>query len=320
MQARIGSENARKDPRKVNKPFIWRRLKRDKYLYLLLIPVVTYYLIFKYVPLAGEVMAFKDYRFAEGIFGSKWVGLKHFERLISAPDFIRVLRNTLVLNFYQIVFGFPLPILLALMLNEVRIGWYKRTLQSLVYVPHFISWVVLGGIVIALLSPSTGFVNYILTQLFEIEPIYFMASTFWWQVAFIVSGIWQGVGWGTILYLAAMSNIDTQLYEAAKIDGAGKLRQIWHVTLPGIRSLIAILLILRMGSVMEVGFEHIFVLQNGFVLSVADVISTFVYRIGILNLQYSYTTAIGLFQSVIAFILIVTVNKLIKKMGENGLW
>ncbi|MFE5324397.1 ABC transporter permease [Paenibacillus sp. NPDC056579] len=297
----------------------WKYIKRDKYLYLLLVPILAYYLIFKYAPMFGEIIAFKNYRFADGIWGSKWVGLRHFERLFTSPDFFNVLKNTLLLNVYSIVFAFPVPIVLAILLNEVRIEWYKRTIQNLLYIPHFISWVVLGGIVIALLSPSTGIVNTVI-KLLGLEPIYFMASNFWWPIMFILSGIWQSAGWGTILYLAAMAGIDPQLYEAAKIDGASKLRRIWHVTLPGIRSTIAILLILRVGQMMDVGFEHIFILQNKAVYEVSNVISTYVYNVGLVGSQYSYTTALGLFQSVIGLILVVSVNKIIKALGENGLW
>ncbi|CAG7656925.1 ABC transporter permease [Paenibacillus allorhizosphaerae] len=297
----------------------WKYIKRDKYLYLLLLPILAYYLIFKYAPMFGEIIAFKNYRFADGIWGSKWVGLRHFERLFTSPDFFTVLKNTLLLNVYSIVFAFPVPIVLAILLNEVRIEWYKRTIQNLLYIPHFISWVVLGGIVVALLSPSTGIVNTAI-KLLGPEPIYFMASNFWWPIVFILSGIWQSAGWGTILYLAAMAGIDPQLYEAAKIDGAGKLRRIWHVTLPGIRSTIAILLILRVGQMMDVGFEHVFILQNKAVHEVSNVISTYVYNVGLVGTQYSYTTALGLFQSVIGLILVVAVNKIVKALGENGLW
>jgi putative aldouronate transport system permease protein len=307
-----------------SKPIMFRftlqsRLKRDRHLYLMLLPVIGFYLLFKYAPMAGEVIAFKDYRFADGIFGSKWVGLKHFQSLFASIDFWRVLRNTLLLNVYSLVFGFPVPILLALLLNEVRKEWYKRTVQNLLYLPHFISWVVLGGIFIAMLSPSTGVVNLLLKQ-FGIEPIYFMASSSWWPVAYTLSGIWREAGWGTILYLAAMASIDPQLYEAAKMDGASKLRQIWHITLPGIRSTIAILLVLRMGQMMDVGLEQTLVLQNQSVLDVADVISTYVYRVGLQNMNYSYTTALGLFQSAIGLILVIGVNRLTRAFGERGLW
>ncbi|PYI53608.1 ABC transporter permease [Paenibacillus flagellatus] len=297
-----------------------RDLIRDKWLYLMLVPVVGFYAIFKYWPMAGEVIAFKDYRLIDGIWGSKWVGLKHFRLLFASTDFWIVLRNTLLLNVYNLLLGFPVPIALALLLNEVRKEWYKRTVQNLLYIPHFISWVVLGGIVIAMLSPSTGIVGYVLERVFGIEPIYFMASPFWWPIMYTLSAIWRDAGWGTILYLAAMATIDTQLYEAARIDGAGKLRQIWHVTLPGIRSTIAILLILRMGHMMDVGLEQTLILQNDAVLGVADVISTYVYRVGIQNANFSYTSALGLFQSVIGLILVVSVNRLIKSFGEKGLW
>lgn len=299
---------------------IFRRIKQDRTLYMMLLPVVSFYLLFKYVPMGGEIIAFKSYRFVDGILGSDWVGLKHFRMLFESSDFWRVLRNTLLLNAYSLVFGFPVPILLALLLNEVRAEGYKRLVQNLLYIPHFISWVVLGGILIALLSPSTGVLNLLLNHVFGMEPIYFMADSFWWPVAYTASSIWREAGWGTILYLAAMSSIDSQLYEAARIDGASKLRQTWHITLPGIRSTIAILLILRMGSVMDVGLEQTLALQNDAVLDVADVISTYVYRIGLQNMNYSYTTALGLFQSLIGLILVLSVNKIIKLFGERGLW
>lgn len=297
-----------------------KRLIRDKYLYSMLLPVIVFYIVFKYLPMGGEIIAFKDYRFTDGILGSKWAGLKHFELLFESADFWRVLRNTLLLNVYSLVFGFPVPIVLALLLNEVRREWYKRIVQNFLYVPHFISWVVLGGILVAMLSPSTGIINLILNKGFGIDPIYFMANSSWWPVMYTLSGIWREAGWGTILYLAAMAAIDPQLYEAAKIDGADKLRQIWHITLPGIRSTIAILLILRMGSMMDVGLEQTLVLQNSSVLDVADVISTYVYRVGLQNMNYSYTTAIGLFQSIVGLILIISVNRLIRVSGERGLW
>ncbi|GAA3406016.1 ABC transporter permease [Paenibacillus hodogayensis] len=298
----------------------WRRSwRRDKTLYLLLVPVAIYFLLFKYAPLFGEVMAFKNYRLSEGIWNSPWVGLEQFRKLFTSRDFWQILRNTLLLNVYNLVFAFPVPIALALMLNELRKEWYKRLLQNLLYIPHFMSWIVLGSIVIALLSPSTGIVNALL-KLLGFEPIYFMASPVWWPVAFVGSSIWREAGFGTILYLAAMSSIDPHLYEAAAMDGARKWRQIWHVTLPGIRSTMAILLVLQMGRMMDVGFEQIYALQNSAVTGVSEVISTYVYKRGIVGLQYSYTTALGLFQSVVSLILVVTVNRLIRAMGERGLW
>lgn len=305
---------------RVKKRNVWKRIMQDKSLYVMLLPVIAFYLLFKYSPMAGEIIAFKNYRFVDGIFGSDWVGLRHFRMLFQSTDFWRVLRNTLLLNVYSLAFGFPVPILLALMLNEIRLEGFKRVIQNLLYIPHFISWAVLGGILITMLSPSTGVVNLILQNVFGVEPVYFMANSGWWPVAYTVSSIWREAGWGTILYLAAMAAIDPQLYEAAKIDGASKMRQIWHITLPGIRSTIAILLILRMGNMMDVGLEQTLALQNDSVLDVADVISTYVYRIGLQNMNYSYTTALGLFQSVIGLILVVSVNKIIRSFGERGLW
>lgn len=302
------------------KKFEWKRIKYDKSLYLMLLPVIVFYLLFKYSPMAGEIIAFKNYRFADGIVGSDWVGFKHFRMLFESTDFWRVFRNTLLLNVYSLAIGFPVPIVLALLLNEIRLEGFKRLIQNLLYIPHFISWAVLGGILITMLSPSTGVINLILQHVFGMEPIYFMASSSWWPVAYTASSIWREAGWGTILYLAAMSAIDTQLYEAAKIDGANKLRQTWHITLPGIRSTIAILLILRMGSMMDVGLEQTLSLQNDSVLDVADVISTYVFRVGLQNMNYSYTTALGLFQSLISLILVVGVNRSIRLFGERGLW
>ena len=302
-----------------NNALLRRDLYRDRWLYLFLLVPMAYYIIFRYGPMYGVIIAFKNYRLADGIFGSAWAGFAHFQRLFGSPDFYSILRNTLLLNVYALVFGFPVPILLAILLNEVRSTAFKRINQSVLYLPYFISWVVLAGIFVQMLSPSTGVVNLILKAV-GIQPIYFMASTFWWPITFVVSGIWQGAGWGSIIFLAAVSAIDPELYEAARIDGANKLQQIWHITLPGIKATIAILLILRMGSMMDIGFEHIYNLQNSAVTSVADVISTYVYRVGVRGAQFSYTTAIGLFQSVISFILVVSANKIVTLLGETSLF
>ncbi|MBO9606741.1 MAG: sugar ABC transporter permease [Paenibacillaceae bacterium] len=294
-------------------------LRKRPLLYLLLVPVVVYFITFKYVPLYGEIIAFKQFRLADGIWGSKWVGLEHFERLLHSSDFLKIVRNTLLLNVYALVFGFPAPIVLALLLNEMRVEWYKRLIQNLLYLPHFLSWIILGMIVIGLLSPSVGFINHVL-KAFGMEPIYFMSSNFWWPLVYVFAGIWREAGFGTILYLAAMAAIDPHLFEAARMDGAGKLRQMWHVTLPGIRSTIALMLVLQMGRMTDVGFEQVWVLTNPMVTGVSDVMSTYIYRLGLVNLQYSYTTAIGLFQSLIGFALVLTVNRIIRAMGERALW
>jgi putative aldouronate transport system permease protein len=296
-----------------------KKFYRDRWLYLFLLVPIAYYIVFKYFPMYGATIAFKDYRIGLGFWGSKWVGLRNFERLFNSSGFYTIFRNTLLLNLYSLIFGFPVPIIIALLLNEIQSTLYKRTIQNILYLPHFISWVVLGGIFVQILSPSTGAVNLVLKAL-GITPVYFMISNFWWPIMFVISGIWQSAGWGSIIYLAAMSGIDPQLYEAARIDGAGKFSQVWHITLPGIKSTIAIMLILRLGGMMDVGFEHIYNMMNSAVYSVADVISTYVYRTGILANQYSYTTAIGLFQSVISLLLVVTANTITRKIGENSLW
>ncbi len=295
-------------------------LYRDRYLYAMMLPVfIGFFVLFRYVPMYGVTIAFRNYRIIDGMFGSPWVGTRHFERLFRSPEFVLILRNTLLLNLYQLIFQFPAPIILALLLNEVPKPGFKRTLQSVMYVPYFLSWAVLGGIIISLLSPSTGIVNAIIQSL-GFEPIFFMMSTRWWPVVFIVSGIWNSAGWGTIIYLAAISGIDPQLYEAVRIDGANRLRQTWHITLPGIRGTIAILLILNLGRFIDLGFEQVWVLQNPAVRSVAEVIPTYVYRIGLQAMQYSYTAALGLFQSLIGLALVLTANWTIRAMGEEGLF
>ena len=296
-------------------------IKRDRWLYVMLIPILVYFIIFKYIPMFGTVIAFKEFRISDGIFGSQWAGLKYFNRLFQSSDFYNILFNTLRLSFFSILFGFPLPVILSIMLNEIGNTKFKRTIQSIIYIPHFISWIVLGGIIVSLLSPSDGLVNIIIRALGG-QGIYFMSDNTWWQVVFVISGIWQSVGWGTIIYLAAISGISPEMYEAATIDGAKKLTQIWHITLPSLRNTIAIMFILRMGSVLQVGFEQVYSLQNDMVLGVSEVISTYEYRLGIQGLQYSATTALGLFKGVINLIMIGAANLIVTRLsdGESGLW
>ena len=292
---------------------------RDRYLYLFLVPVVLFYFIFRYLPMVGTFMAFQNFKIARGIFESPWVGFKHFIALFGSPDFWSVLLNTVSLNFYLIIFGFPVPIILAILLNEIRSKVFKNTVQSVLYIPHFISWVVLGGIFIGLLSPSTGIVNSAIKALGG-EPIFFMADSGWWTVWFVISSIWQGAGWGTIIYLAAISGLDTEMYEAATIDGAGRFSQIMRITIPSLFPTIAVMLILRTASVMDVGFEHIYAMQNDAVRLSTDVISTYVYRMGIQGGLFSYTTAVGLFQSVVGLMLVLLTNRAVKALGQDGIW
>ena len=308
---------------RVRKTPLQQRLWRDRYLYLLLLPVLVYYVLFKYVPFYGIQMAFKDFdsNMTAGVWASQWRGLYYFKRLFSSVVFFRVFKNTLVLNLMRLAFGFPAPKFLALMLNEVHSITYKRIAQSIMYIPHFFSWVVLGGIVSGILSPSTGMVNIIYKAVTGAkEGIYFLMDESLWRPVYVAVNIWKEVGWGTIIFLAAIASVDVELYEAAIIDGANKARQIWHITLPGIRPTIVILLILRMGAMMDVGMESVLVLENPVVRSVSDVFSTYIYRQGVGSAQYSLTTAMGLFQSVISCILLLTTNAISNRLTGDGIW
>lgn len=317
----MGNLVKRESLRQTQKTKITKLLWRDRYLYLLLVPAILYYIVFKFAPLYGIQIAFKDYKMNLGIWDSPWVGFKYFERAFKSSMFTRIFRNTIILNVYSVIFGFPAPIILALMLNEIRSNKYKRTVQSIVYIPHFFSWVVLASMVTSILSPSTGIVNTILKSLTGMEEgIYFLAEREWWRIVFVIAGIWKEVGWGTIIYLAAITGIDPQLYEAAIIDGAGKFRQIISITLPCIAPTIVIQLILRMGGMMDVGMEPVLLLSNGVVMEVADVFSTYVYRQGVQKTQYSLTTAIGLFQTVVSAILLLSTNAIAKWISGDGIW
>ncbi|WP_274648580.1 ABC transporter permease [Paenibacillus humicola] len=298
---------------------LWLDVRRDKYLYLLILPGVLYFIMFKYIPMWGVIIAFQDYSPYMGMLHSQWVGLEHFVRFFSNPDFALLFRNTMMISLLNLIFFFPLPILLSLLLNEVAQRAFKRTIQSIVYLPHFLSWVIIAGITFLLLSQSSGIVNMLLEKA-GFHPIDFLTNKNLFWVLLTLQNIWKETGWGTIIILAAITAVDPQLYEAAKIDGANRLRQTWHITLPAIRNVIIVLLILRLGSIMDVGFEQIFLMMNGAVTDVADVFETYVYRNGIQNGQFSYSTAVGLFKSVIGLVLVVLANRLAKKFGEEGVF
>ena len=295
-----------------------RALRKHYWLYIMCIPGVVYFLLFRYLPMWGVLIGFQDYNIWTGFGASPWVGFKHFINFFNSYSFIQLMVNTLLLSFYSIAFAFPAPILLALLLNEIRKNWFKRTIQTMVYVPHFISWVIVASITFMLLN-STGPVNGLIA-LFGGEPVAFMTNAGSFRSLIIVQTVWKESGWGTIVFLAALSNVDVELYEAATVDGAGRFRQAWHITLPAIRSTIIILLILRMGNVLDNGFDQIFLMSNAGNRAVSDVLDTFTYREGIINGYFSYTTAIGLFKSVIGMILILGTNKLAKKAGESGIF
>lgn len=293
--------------------------KRHWQLYLLIAPVLVYFLIFHYLPMYGVQIAFKDFIGTKGIWGSPWVGWKHFERFFDSFFFWRLLKNTIGISLYELAVGFPIPIVLALMINEVRSSPFRRFVQTVTYAPHFLSTVVLVGMVVIFLSPTTGIVNQAI-EAFGGQPTYFMTEPNWFKSIYVFSGVWQQMGWSSIIYLAALSGIDPQLHEAARVDGASRLRRIWHINLPGIRPTIIILLILNVGSVMGVGFEKVFLMQNSLNMEASDVISTYVYRSGILGSQYSFASAVGLFNSVVNFMLLVMVNRMARRLNQTSLW
>lgn len=294
-------------------------LMRDKYLYLLALPGILYIIIFKYVPMWGIVIAFQDYSPYRGVMNSAWVGFEHFNRFFSNPDFMLLFRNTMAINILNLVFYFPLPILVALLLNEVVGNKFKKTVQSIVYLPHFLSWVIIVGITILMLSRSDGVINNMIVALGFPKVDFLTNPNLFWGLL-TVQSIWKEAGWGTIIFLAAMAGLDPQLYEAARMDGAKRLRQMWHITLPGIRNVILILLILRIGNIMDVGFEQVYLMKNGAVSEVGDVFDTYVYRLGIQQGQFSFSTAVGLFKSVIGLVLVLIANSLTRRFGEEGVY
>jgi putative aldouronate transport system permease protein len=303
----------------IKKDNTWNRIKRDRTLYLILLIPIVYLIVFKYIPMAGNILAFRKFRVGGSMFGVKWEGLRYFRLFIRDPSFWTVFFNTLKLSCLNLLFGFPIPVILALLLNEVRNSGVKRLVQTITYLPKFLSTVVVVSMLQMLLSPSTGPVNMFLNRM-GIDSVYFMNESSWFRPVYIISDIWQFMGWNSILYLTALTNVDPQLYEAAEIDGAGRWKQTLHVTLPGIMPTIIITLILCTGSVLSVGFEKVLLMYTANTMDVADVISTYTYRMGIINGQYSYTTAVGLFQGIINLVILTVVNQISKKTTETSLF
>lgn len=294
-------------------------LKKKRYLYLMLLPAILYFLIFNYAPMYGVLIAFKDFNFRQGIMGSSWIGFDNFKYMFELDNFYSVFRNSMVLSICRIIFTFPIPIILALFLNDIKNARFQKTLQTLFYLPHFVSWVVIGSILVNFLSPTNGVINNII-QSFGGEPIFFLAEKKYFVPIVILTSIWKDSGWSTIIYLAAITGISGEMYEAAKIDGANKLQQLRYITFPCIKPTIVTMLILRLGSIMNNGFEQIFILQNSMNLSVSEVFETYTYRLGMLNGRYSFATTLGLFTSVIGVIFLLTSNQIAKKLGEDGIW
>ncbi|WP_241243133.1 ABC transporter permease [Paenibacillus whitsoniae] len=298
---------------------VLKDLARNKYVYFMLVPVVAYYVIFLYIPMYGLQIAFKNFSPVKGIWGSEWVGFKHFVTFYESYYFWRLVRNTLLLSLYELLFGFPAPIILALLLNELRNRMFKGFVQSVTYLPHFISMVVVAGMLVDFLA-GDGLINRV-TALFGAAPQSFLIKPEWFRTVYVASGIWQGVGWGSIIYLAAIAGIDPTLYEACKVDGAGRFKQMLHVTIPGIMPTVVIMLILAMGRLMSGGsFEKIVLLYNSTTYETADVISTFVYRRGLLQMDYGFSAAIGLLNNVVNFILLLSANAISRRVSEHKLW
>lgn len=295
------------------------RLIRYRWLYLMLVPGVVYFATFKYGPMYGIVIAFKDYVPFLGINNSQWVGLKYFEQLFGSPDFLRILTNTLILAALKIAFAFPAPIVVALLLNEVRVTVVKRSIQTAIYIPHFLSWTIVASLTYLLFAVDSGAITHLANGVFHTR-FDFLADPHWFRPLIVLQSLWKDTGWGTIIYLAALAGVDPTLYEAARVDGANRWQQMRHVTLPAIRSTVVIMMILTMGHVLDTGFDQIFLMTNSLNRSVADVFDTFVYYIGITQGAFSYSTAIGLFKGVVGIVLVLGSNWLAKRKSESGLF
>ena len=297
----------------------WRYFLRNRWLYFLLIPGILYLFIFNYLPMYGIIISFKDFSFRKGILGSEWIGFANYREMFASETFWNVLKNSIVLSLYRLAASFPFPILLALLLNEVRHKYFKKVVQTIIYLPHFVSWVVFAGMVQLFLSPTDGMINMLIKMLGG-EPIPFLQRSEYFRTILVISGIIKSAGWGTIVYLAAITAIDQEMYEAAVIDGANRLQKMFYLTIPCISNTIVILLILDMGSLLKNGFEQVYLLYNPLVYDVADIIETYVYRLGLEGGQYSYTTAVGLFQSVVGMIMILAANAVTRRISDNNLF
>ncbi|MDR1541890.1 MAG: ABC transporter permease subunit [Clostridiales bacterium] len=295
-----------------------RDLRKNKFIYMMLIPIALYYLVFHYYPMYGAQIAFRDFSPLKGIWGSAWVGFKHFSDFFSSYYFYRLLRNTVLINLYDIIFGFPAPIIMAILINEIGHPLFKRTVQTITYLPHFISLVVVCGLLTDFLA-SDGVINNAI-EFFGGKPTSFLMNPEAFRTIYVGSEIWQSMGWNSIVYLAALVSIPSELYEAARIDGAGKMREIWSITIPCLIPTIVIMLIMRVGKIMTVGAEKIILLYNPSIYETADVISSFVYRKGVLEASFSFTAAVGLFNSIISFAMVASVNKLCNKLTQSSLW
>ena len=293
-------------------------LRRYWQLYALLILPISYFIIFKYGPMYGIIIAFKDFNFFQGINGSEWIGFDAFKEVFAMSDFYKTLRNTLMLNFFDLLVSFPAPLILAIMLYELKSVWFKKLSQTILYIPHFISWVIIGGIVYQVFGTQSGMINNIVTSL-GYKAIPFLTDKNDWLITYLVVGVWQSAGWGTIIYLAALTGINRELFEAAEVDGAGRLRRIWSITLPSLKPTIVTLLIINVGHMIAIGFERPYIIGNTAVRDYSDVLSTFVYRYGIESGQYTLATVVGLFQAVVGLVFVLGANYFSKKLADQSI-
>lgn len=293
-------------------------LRRYWQLYALVALPIVYFFIFKYGPMYGVQIAFKDFNFFKGINGSDWIGFEAFREVFKNPDFVIALRNTFMLNFLDLLVSFPAPIILAIILFEIKVVWFKKLSQTILYIPHFISWVIIGGIVYQVFGNESGMINNILTGM-GYPSIPFLSDKNYWLITYLLTGVWQSAGWGTILYLAALTGINKELFEAAEVDGAGRMKRIWHITLPGIKTTVATLLILNLGHMISIGFDRPYIIGNLIVRDYSEVLSTFVYRVGLESGQYTLATVVGLFQAVVGLIFLIGANFASKKLTGDGI-
>lgn len=294
-------------------------LRRYWQLYFLLLLPIIYFLIFKYGPMYGIQIAFKDFNLFKGINGSEWIGFEAFKEVFGMRDFYKTLRNTLMLNLLDLIVSFPAPIVLAIMLYELKSAWFRKLSQTILYIPHFISWVIIGGIVYQVFGTQSGMINNVLAS-FGLDAIPFLSDKNSWLFTYLSVGVWQSAGWGTIIYLAALAGINRELFEAAEVDGASRLRRIWHITLPGVKTTIVTLLIINLGNMITIGFDRPYIIGNTMVREYSDVLSTFVYRIGLQSGQYTLATVVGLFQAVVGLLFVLGANYTSKKLTDEGIF
>ncbi|OCT10563.1 polysaccharide ABC transporter ATP-binding protein [Paenibacillus pectinilyticus] len=319
MRASVKSISGEHPGRRRMTTHVWKTFLRYKWLYLLMVPGIAYYIVYHYVPMFGLVIAFKKYNLMKGLWGSEWVGFDNFRTIFASPEFPGLVRNTLLISVYRILFNMLPDVMLALILNEIRAPWFKRIVQTITYGPHFLSWIIVYGLVFSFFAPGAGLVTTFFRDM-GWGDLDVLTNSEFFRPLLVTSDIWKSTGFGAIIYLAALASINHELYEAAVVDGAGRWRQMWHITLPGIREVFILLLILRIGHIMDAGFEQVYIFLNARVYDVGDILDTWIFRRGIEQMEFSVPAAMGVFKSVIGLVLVIGANKLAKKVGGSGIW